>query len=402
MKKYIKYLFFFVAFAIGLELNDDDIYDSSWALIVGVNDYQNVRDLNYAVEDALAMKNIFINTYGFPRSNVRVLINGEATQSNIMKGLSELVKSVGDNDRVVFYFAGHGETATLGIEGGDMGFLIPVDGDVEDLYLTAIPMDELKRISSWSKAKHMLFLVDACYGGLAAMNTRAINTKSPNYIDKISKDISRQIITAGGKEEKVQERDDWEHSAFTKNLISGLRENRADYNEDGIITGAEIGMYVQEKVTIDTDNFQTPQIRKFTSHEGEILFISDQNTIQANSRSSTEALSVEEQLQALLLMMNQQNQSPQDPSIMENQRVIKPGSIGLNSKNPAQEFMVEGIVFRPSIMPHLAYRGKFKLSIDASDEMCWSRSVIFEIEDVLEIPGETLTGIYNFDTGNVD
>ena len=72
---------------------------------------------------------------------------------------------MGENDRVVFYFAGHGDTATLGLEGGDMGFLIPADGDAEDLYLTAIPMDELKRISDWSKAKHMLFLVDACYGG---------------------------------------------------------------------------------------------------------------------------------------------------------------------------------------------------------------------------------------------
>ena len=71
-------------------------------------------------------------------------------------------------------------------------------------------MDELKRISDWSKAKHMLFLVDACYGGLAAMNTRSLSSTSPNYLDNITEDISRQIITAGGKEEQVVEKDELE------------------------------------------------------------------------------------------------------------------------------------------------------------------------------------------------
>ena len=50
----------------------------------------------------------------------------------------------------------------------------------------------------------------------------------------------------------------------------------------------------------------------------------------------------------------------------------------------------------------MAYKGKFKLSIGASDNMSWSRVVIIEIDDVLEIPGETITGIYNYNTGTVD
>ena len=68
-------------------------------------------------------------------------------------------------------------------------------------------------------------------------------------------------------------------------------------------------------------------------------------------------------------------------------------------KNPAQEFLVESIFLRPS---GLAYKGKFKLSIDAADELSWSRTVIIEIDDVLEMPGVTITGIYNYNTGGVD
>ena len=396
MVKYIQYWLVFIHLVFAVDLNTSDVYDDSWALIVGINDYENVRGLNYAVEDALAMKNMLINVYGFTRKNVRVLTNGEATGSNIKKELHSLVKSVGENDRVVFYFAGHGETETLGLEGGDMGFLIPADGDAEDLYLTAIPMDELKRISDWSKAKHMLFLVDACYGGLAAMNTRSLASTSPNYLDNITEDISRQIITAGGKEEQVVEKDEWEHSAFTKNLLSGLKEKRADYNDDGIITGAEIGMYVQEKVSLDTDNFQTPQMRRFTTHEGEIISI----TKDEKKEEKDKELVYQQILQAMVLQMSQQAQNQNNPiPVNDNQRVVKPGSIGLYAKDPTKDVMIESIFLRPS---GLAYKGKFKLSIGASDDMSWSRVVIIEIDDVLEIPGETITGIYNYNTGTVD
>jgi len=397
MVRYIQYLLVSIHFIFAIDLKNEDVYDDSWALIVGINDYEHVRGLNYAVEDALAMKNMLISDFGFKRNNVRVLTNSEATGSNIKKELHSLVKSVGENDRVVFYFAGHGETETLGIEGGDMGFLIPADGDADDLYLTAIPMDELKRISNWSKAKHMLFLVDACYGGLAAMNTRSLSSKSDGYLDKITEDISRQIITAGGKEEQVLEKDEWEHSAFTKNLLSGLKEKRADYNNDGIITGAEIGMYVQEKVSLDTDNFQTPQIRRFTPHEGEIIFLTK---VEQKKEEEKEELDYQQLLQAMVLQMNQQAQNQNNQiAVNENQRVVKPGSIGLYAKDPTKDVMIESIFLRPS---GLAYKGKFKLSIGASDNLSWSRMVIIEIDDVLEIPGETLTGIYNYDTGIVD
>jgi len=396
MVKHIQYWLVFIHLVFAVDLKTDDVYDNSWALIVGINDYEHVRGLDYAVEDALAIKNMLINVYGFARKNVRVLTNGEATGSNIKKELHSLVKSVGKNDRVVFYFAGHGETEALGIEGGDMGFLIPADGDAENLYLTAIPMDELKRISDWSKAKHMLFLVDACYGGLAAMNTRSLASTSPNYLDKITEDFSRQIITAGGKEEQVLEKDEWEHSAFTKNLLSGLKEKRADYNDDGIITGSEIGMYLQEKVSLDTDNFQTPQMGRFTTHEGEIIFI----TKVEQKEEQEKELDYQQILQAMVLQMSQQAQNQNNQiQVNDNQRVIKPGSLGLYARDPSKEVMIVRIFYSPS---GLTYEAKFKLSINASDEMSWSKSSLIEIDDVLEMPGETITGIYNYDTGTVD
>ena len=387
-----KYIIIILSTSLALSIDNSDIYDTSWALIIGINKYENVQPLSYAIDDAIAVKNLLINDFGFPRNNVNLLLNQEATQNNIKKQLDILVKSAKKNDRVLFYFAGHGETEPLALDGTDMGFLLPVEGDTENLYLTSIPMDELKRISLYSKAKHMLFLVDACYGGLAAQNTRGIQiSDEPGFIDKISNEISRQIITAGGKDEEVIEKDDWQHSAFTKSLLTGLKEKRADLNSDGIITGTEVGMFLQEHVYLDTDNFQTPQVKRFTSHGGEIIFI-PQNKGKYSKKDS-ESFSVED-LQAVLFKMYQKNQSPQTKQI-----VIKPGSVGVNAKNVEQVVMIESIFLRPQ---GLAYKAKTKMKIGASDEMSWSRTFIINIEDVLEIPGETLTGIYNYNTGEVE
>lgn len=91
-------------FALSFSLTTDDIYDNSWALIVGINDYEHVQDLNYAVEDALAIKNLLINNYYFQRNNVRVLNDSQATQRKIRKELNNFVKGAGKKDRIIFFF----------------------------------------------------------------------------------------------------------------------------------------------------------------------------------------------------------------------------------------------------------------------------------------------------------
>ena len=105
-----------------------------------------------------------------------------------------------------------------------MEVLIPVDGEKDDLYGTSLELDELRKVASLSKAKHILYLVDACYGGLAATNARSLDVSSTGFIHKITRNKSRQIITAGGRGEPVIEKAEWGHSAFTLNILRGLRD----------------------------------------------------------------------------------------------------------------------------------------------------------------------------------
>ena len=268
-------------FAYGLALTTEDIYDNSWALIIGIDKYENVSNLDYAVKDANSIASLLKDNFNFPSKNVTVLLNEEATFTNIRNGLSKVSSSAKANDRVLIYFAGHGETMDLP-DGGEMGYLLPIEAKRDELFTTSIPMDDLKRISSMSQSKHMLFLIDACYGGLAATGARGLSSSTPNYIDKITKDKARQIITAGGRGEQVVEKSEWGHSAFTMNLIKALENNKGDLNNDGYITAEELGLFLKEKVTIDSDNMQTPISRRYTSDEGEFVFINKVENIIIN------------------------------------------------------------------------------------------------------------------------
>lgn len=277
-------------FAYGLAVTTEDIYDNSWALIIGIDKYENVQNLNYAVKDAESIQDILVNTFDFPEANVRLLINEDATKQSIIEAFSDITTKAEDRDRVLIYFAGHGETMDLP-DGGEMGYLLPVDGNDKNLYVSSIGMAELKNISLMSKAKHLLYLVDACYGGIATIGSRGLDSKTtPNYIEKITKNKSRQIITAGGRGEKVIEKSEWGHSAFTLNLNRGLKDGNADLNADGFITAAELGIYLNEKVTIDSENQQTPQYGRMTSQEGEFVFVYSENTAVIQDQSANEKL----------------------------------------------------------------------------------------------------------------
>jgi len=249
-------------------------YNARWAIIIGIDKYRNVRNLDYAVADAVSMKELLMKKFGYPESNIALLKDGDATQENIKKSFGRLYR-INQDDQVIIFFAGHGETIDLAT-GGQMGFLLPVESrgnSAEDLYSSCISMQSLKELSSFVPAKHVLFLIDACYGGLAASGARSLPKETRGYIRKVTSARARQIITAGGRGETVAESAEWGHSAFTYKLLDGLNKGLADLDDDGLIRGSELASYLQLSVSTITENRQTPQFRSFVEDEGEFLFI---------------------------------------------------------------------------------------------------------------------------------
>ncbi len=279
-------IIFFFGVSFSSPQPENDFYSESWALLIGINKYHNETHLNYAVADAERMHRLLTEKLDFPADNVFMLLDEEATLINIRKEMKKLYEVANDSDRVLIYFAGHGITEPLP-KGGEEGYLIPIEGDKDDLYTTALPMSEMKRISKRVSAKDMLFLMDACYSGLMGVGNRGLSLdESANMsLRKIAAGGSRTVITAGRKGEIAQENAEWGHSPFVKNLVSGLEKGMADFNDDNYITGRELGMYLTNQVTADTDNKQTPDVSYFTTDRGEFVFIiGDINLILEDSK----------------------------------------------------------------------------------------------------------------------
>jgi DEAD/DEAH box helicase domain-containing protein len=82
------------------------------------------------------------------------------------------------------------------------------------------------------------------------------------------------------------------------------------------------------------------------------------------------------------------------------EKVIMPGSKGLNIDKDNEEFLVEGVFYHPTIegVGGLAYRGKHILDIAKKFE---GVTTTIPIRSLKEIPGETKWGLYNRETGEL-
>src|SRR5947208_1789943 len=139
-------------------------YENSWALVIGINTYRHISPLGFARHDAEAITKILTDQFGFPKDNVTLLLDKAATREAIMNSfLSFAHGTVKENDRILVFFAGHGHTH-LGRR-GEVGYLVPMDGTPANL-ASLVRWDDLTRNADLIPAKHILFIMDACYGGL--------------------------------------------------------------------------------------------------------------------------------------------------------------------------------------------------------------------------------------------
>ena len=258
-------------------LTSESVYHDSWALLIAIDDYQQVPKLNYAVADAESMKDYLINVDGFKSSNVFTLYNEEATKPAMETALGTLLPSkVGKEDRVLIFFAGHGQTETLP-DGSKMGFLIPYEGQATNLYGSCLSMSSVKEISRRISSKHIFFAVDACYSGIAGYETRAVPSADPAmYLKKLTSMRAVQIVTAGQGNETVieSERFGGGHSVFSYHMVKGLTNGAADLNGDGIIPASELYAYLAPRITNDSDGHQTPKLFNMDG-DGEFVFFTE-------------------------------------------------------------------------------------------------------------------------------
>jgi len=234
----------------------------TWAVIIGVGRYQStdIPSLRYTVADADSLYQVLVGPGGFRKEHV-LLITDKTEKTPTLRNIkwalgTFLARSAKKDDTVVIFFAGHGapEIDQRGVERDGLAkYLIPSDADPDDLYSTALPMDEMQTIFGRVEAERMVVFLDACYSGAAggrtfsSKKTRAANLDD-QFLERLTRSKGRAIITASRPSEVSIELPELGHGIFTYYLVQGLK-GAADLNKDGIVTVQELYEYVEQQVS---------------------------------------------------------------------------------------------------------------------------------------------------------
>ncbi len=239
-----------------------------WAVVVGISQYKHankgISALRYADADAKAFYDFLKTPQGgaFPESNMKLLLNKNATLANLNEAVNVFLAQAIEEDIVIIYFAGHGSPDPTNSKNL---FLLTYDTDPTKMASTGYLMEDLKKaMERYIKARNILIFADACHSagvtGTYATRGRSEEMIINRYLLNLAQsENSSLIFTAAEASEKSQESSKWGggHGVFTWALLEGMKGG-ADHNDDGIITIGELIDYTQEKVKRETNSQQHP------------------------------------------------------------------------------------------------------------------------------------------------
>jgi tetratricopeptide (TPR) repeat protein len=240
---------------------------ATYAVIIGVSEYKYLpaeRQLTYADDDAILFYKYLFQKYGKNfGDNLKLITNKEATSINIKQNINNLIEESQQGDKLIIYFAGHGDVYSDSAKNIDDAFLLchEVTTDADYSISDAISLKSLQELiaTGLKKGLNILLITDACRSGKyattqqAAYSTAKILAEKWNKITRISScqedEVSYEDMKWGGG-----------HGAFTYYFVEGLKGN-AKNNRDSLIRLADLENYVGRMLVEATDYKQNPVVQ---------------------------------------------------------------------------------------------------------------------------------------------
>ena len=227
-----------------LDFVDHPGLGKSFALVVGISKFDDYYSLPTA-NDPLRMRDFLINEAGF--DYVHVLTDEKATKARIEELMVDVLPDMIHNRPVPLLLA-RPRTRRPNDSGGQVGYL-PLANSPKHRYATMISMGDIQRWDEVIHAKQALFLLDACFSGLAG--TAAKSEPRELQIEQLDKP-AHHLVSAGTAEEETIAGNRWGGSIFTDAVLRGVRgeaDAETSYPRDGIVCSlSELIGYVKTRV----------------------------------------------------------------------------------------------------------------------------------------------------------
>jgi hypothetical protein len=234
------------------------------AYVIGASAYQApLAALATPRNDAQALSSVLAAQHGYV---VRSLCDGVVGMEEILTLLARMRNEIGADDRVVFYFAGHGVPPDS--ETSRSGYLLP-ETAVRDDTTTFLSMDSLHAQLEKLGCRHLLVILDCCFAGsFRWARTRAQRhlgsiPETRLYQERLRQFLDRrawQLLTSAGASELATDilfgrRDSGlAHSPFAQALLDGLkgaadaRVRDGQIIRDGVITLRKLVDYLSDRM----------------------------------------------------------------------------------------------------------------------------------------------------------
>ncbi|MEZ4908374.1 MAG: caspase family protein [Saprospiraceae bacterium] len=229
---------------------DTDPKVDIWALVIGVGAYNHMPVLKYTDDDAYQLYAFLKSPEGglLPNDHIKLLIDENASQKNILDALEYITNKADANDVVMVYYAGHG------LEGA----FVPYDFDGTDKNL--LYHNDILKIIDASRAKHKVIIADACHAGsLIAQRSPFSSMLEEYYLDFEKSHGGTALIMSSKEDENSMEYAGMRQGIFSHFLLLGL-EGEADFDKNKIVNISELFDYVSTNVRKYTNNAQNPVI----------------------------------------------------------------------------------------------------------------------------------------------
>ena len=274
-------------------------FEHSLAIVIGINDYQDgVPILKTPVNDAQTLAKILEKEHCY---EIDLRLNQKANREDLITLFKkELPERLGANDRLLFYFAGHG--IALHGEDGPEGYLIPQNARLGDIS-TYLSMSQVHKALIQLPCPHFLGILDCCFAGsFSWSSTRKLVSMDGGVIhrerfERFIQDPAWQMITSAAYDQTALDAfsdalnlqghrgQAGAHSPFAAALIEALQGEADAYPpakpgkpaRDGVITATELYLYLRDHVEVATETRalrQTPGIHHLKKHDkGEYIFL---------------------------------------------------------------------------------------------------------------------------------
>lgn len=216
----------------------------TYVLVTAVSNYQNSEaDLPTTTNDAKRVAKLWQQH----SKDVSLITSCYATREKLLSKLQEIATAAGSDDRIVFFFSGHGSDGCI------------VAYDMKPVYYS-----EIIDIMAASKAGSKQVFVDACKAGSATdlgQNAR--------WREKLANGNIVFMLASRGEELSVADNfltAGWFSHAYLKGA-----EGRADANKDRTITVMELFTYIYNDVTSRSKNAQHPQLIATKEHQNDAV-----------------------------------------------------------------------------------------------------------------------------------